>query len=235
MWQAERKLNQLVFRGRRTSQCSICLNKLTGGTKKLNPCGHQFHRKCIKQWIRTNNTCPLCRIQINQEQLNELRFGVGGNILQVEYGRSINAPLPSPRWEQNEDDAGHARGNLFLVHNEQLQRALSYLVLSQYLRNDFWMYWGDDNSPIHEDSTPDTVGYDQIMWAAQLNFTCHDWSEALLGYEGDIRPPFSMVEQLLDDGIEYEHLQINDNALLLWWETNREAVIHEFNEITSRA
>jgi len=203
---------------------------LTGGTKKLKPCGHQFHRKCIKNWIRTDNTCPLCRSQIDQEQLNELRGGVAeGNVLQVEYGRSINTPLPPPMWEQDEDDAGHARGNLFLVQDEQLQRALSYLVLSQYMRNEYYTDFS-----IHEDSTPDTVGYDYIMWGAQLAFGVDDWSEAFLGYEGNIRPPFSMVEQVIDDGIEYEHLQINENALLLWWQTNREAVIHEFNVITSR-
>lgn len=191
---------------------------MTGGTKKLDPCGHKFHRRCIEQWVRTNDTCPLCRRQISQEKLNELRGIItGGSVIEIEYGRDINEP-----W------AASARGNLFTIEDEQLQLALSYLVLTHYM-----VYIEDDF--IHEDSTPDTVSFNHIMWGAQLSFEALDWSEALVGYQGDTRPPFNMVEQAWDDGIVYERLQISEEALRHWWESHREMIIHTFNVVTSRA
>jgi hypothetical protein len=26
-------------------------------------CGHKFDRKCIEEWFKTNNTCPMCKIK----------------------------------------------------------------------------------------------------------------------------------------------------------------------------
>ncbi|XP_028403586.1 epidermal growth factor receptor substrate 15 homolog [Dendronephthya gigantea] len=40
--------------------CSICRDKIENDEAKLE-CGHRFHRKCVKQWIQTERTCPLCR------------------------------------------------------------------------------------------------------------------------------------------------------------------------------
>jgi hypothetical protein len=41
-------------------ECAICLEILTKNVKKLS-CNHIFHKKCIVQWKRKSNTCPLCR------------------------------------------------------------------------------------------------------------------------------------------------------------------------------
>jgi hypothetical protein len=46
------------------STCTICLNHIrkTRSTAEL-PCGHLFHKNCIKPWEeRGNETCPLCRM-----------------------------------------------------------------------------------------------------------------------------------------------------------------------------
>jgi hypothetical protein len=45
--------------------CSICYNL---GKKQgcSLPCGHKFHRKCVKGWVEQNNTCPLCRSYIKK-------------------------------------------------------------------------------------------------------------------------------------------------------------------------
>jgi hypothetical protein len=152
-----------------------------------------------------------------------------GNVLEVEYGRQIAEPLPPPLWEQNQDDGGRARGNLFLTQNSTIQRALSYLVLIQYMHNEYF-----DDFSIHQDSTPDTVSYDYIMWVAQLAFDVQDWSETFVSYGDTIRPPFTLVEQILDDGLEFEHLQISESVFVCWWNTNQQAIINEFNCITSR-
>ena len=33
---------------------------------KKMPCKHIFHRECIKQWFKSNHTCPVCRADIEQ-------------------------------------------------------------------------------------------------------------------------------------------------------------------------
>ena len=43
-------------------ECSICLDKF----KKNNivnrlPCRHIFHQNCLRDWLKDNDTCPLCR------------------------------------------------------------------------------------------------------------------------------------------------------------------------------
>ena len=38
---------------KKESDINYCLKALT--------CKHQFHRRCIIPWIRTNDTCPVCR------------------------------------------------------------------------------------------------------------------------------------------------------------------------------
>jgi hypothetical protein len=43
-----------------TISCSICLSdkneKVTTTT-----CNHNFHKHCLDEWLKTNNTCPYCR------------------------------------------------------------------------------------------------------------------------------------------------------------------------------
>ncbi|XP_051150336.1 RING-H2 finger protein ATL64-like [Andrographis paniculata] len=51
--------------------CSVCRERLylweeedkTKTTTEIAElgCGHDFHVDCIKQWLRRNNRCPLCR------------------------------------------------------------------------------------------------------------------------------------------------------------------------------
>ena len=41
-------------------ECCICLEEGSNKFMKLN-CEHLFHEKCIKDWIRENNSCPICR------------------------------------------------------------------------------------------------------------------------------------------------------------------------------
>eukprot|EP01084_Bolivina_argentea_P228463 385857_1 len=44
-------------------QCVICMDSLSaiGKIGKLE-CGHKFHRKCLIEWVESNQTCPLCRM-----------------------------------------------------------------------------------------------------------------------------------------------------------------------------
>ena len=45
--------------------CCICLSEIEKGEKTvLLPCGHMFHWKCCLTWLKSNNTCPMCRFEI---------------------------------------------------------------------------------------------------------------------------------------------------------------------------
>ena len=46
--------------------CRICLDSF----QKLDKvvflgCIHMFHEKCIKEWLKTNNYCPICKLEVN--------------------------------------------------------------------------------------------------------------------------------------------------------------------------
>ena len=45
--------------------CCICLNDVQKGEETvLLPCGHMFHWNCCFNWLKNNNTCPMCRFEI---------------------------------------------------------------------------------------------------------------------------------------------------------------------------
>ena len=45
--------------------CCICQNEIELGNETvLLPCGHMYHWDCCLQWLKTNNTCPICRFEI---------------------------------------------------------------------------------------------------------------------------------------------------------------------------
>ncbi|XP_047331811.1 uncharacterized protein LOC124935422 [Impatiens glandulifera] len=43
--------------------CAICLENYNVGDEinSMHHCPHQFHYGCIKNWMKINNSCPLCR------------------------------------------------------------------------------------------------------------------------------------------------------------------------------
>ncbi len=47
--------------------CHICIEPFSIADKVSIPlhrtCDHNFHEKCIKAWLKRNNTCPCCRNQ----------------------------------------------------------------------------------------------------------------------------------------------------------------------------
>ena len=54
----------------RNSVCTICLEDyILGENLILCPCGHCYHKRCIKGWLRIKNICPLCKVLVNQRNL----------------------------------------------------------------------------------------------------------------------------------------------------------------------
>ena len=45
--------------------CPICLEVYVKKEIIVNlPCLHEYHQKCINEWIRLKHTCPLCRTNL---------------------------------------------------------------------------------------------------------------------------------------------------------------------------
>ena len=50
------------------SDCSVCLEDFVVGDKlTILPCYHNFHSTCAKEWLKSNNSCPLCRADIYED------------------------------------------------------------------------------------------------------------------------------------------------------------------------
>jgi len=55
-------------------ECSICQEQYSKipCSNRILPCGHKYHVKCINNWLTKENTCPLCRLNI--ETYNPIRI-----------------------------------------------------------------------------------------------------------------------------------------------------------------
>ena len=51
--------------------CLIYLEDFKNGDKAIIlPCIHIFHNECIKNWLKTQNTCPICKFKLTGENMN---------------------------------------------------------------------------------------------------------------------------------------------------------------------
>lgn len=58
--------------------CPICMVEFEKDQNVINlPCNkkHIFHDSCIGEWIRRNNTCPLCKAPITAEAIRDAELG----------------------------------------------------------------------------------------------------------------------------------------------------------------
>jgi len=50
--------------------CCICITDINlGEMTVMLPCGHMFHDKCVVSWLKSNNTCPVCRFELPPEKI----------------------------------------------------------------------------------------------------------------------------------------------------------------------
>lgn len=57
------------------------------------PCNHCFHRKCIEPWVKTHNTCPVCRYEL---PTGDQEFEIGRVSRMRPRGLSENFTNPNP-------------------------------------------------------------------------------------------------------------------------------------------
>ncbi|CAG7911717.1 E3 ubiquitin-protein ligase CIP8 [Brassica rapa] len=45
--------------------CAVCKDEMDVGTEAVGlPCDHKYHTECIVPWLKTRNTCPVCRYEL---------------------------------------------------------------------------------------------------------------------------------------------------------------------------
>ncbi|XP_076950264.1 E3 ubiquitin-protein ligase ATL4-like [Bidens hawaiensis] len=60
--------------------CAVCLSKFHGADllRLLPLCCHAFHAECIDTWLKSNQTCPLCRSSVNPNE-SDIMNALGGS------------------------------------------------------------------------------------------------------------------------------------------------------------
>ena len=71
--------------------CSICLLDFKEETEKIikqkTVCSHEFCKDCLDKWLEINNTCPICRQVLKNENENK----IVSNSINVEiFARTFN-------------------------------------------------------------------------------------------------------------------------------------------------
>ncbi len=56
--------NPIILKNLQTEECSICMDLDNTNNWIILSCGHKFHNSCIVQWVNTQQTCPICRHNI---------------------------------------------------------------------------------------------------------------------------------------------------------------------------
>ena len=61
------------YDSRKETQCAICLSDFVGVDiiKSFYKCEHIFHKKCLLDWLKKSNICPLCKHDL-KEDINQL-------------------------------------------------------------------------------------------------------------------------------------------------------------------
>jgi len=53
--------------GRPPRECCICMELYSSEDEiRRTPCKHVFHGECLRNWLKTQRTCPLCRIDLQE-------------------------------------------------------------------------------------------------------------------------------------------------------------------------
>lgn len=68
-------------------ECAVCMEALQPEQRAISfPCGHEFHSKCVKPWLESNNTCPTCRFKLSMP-------GLEYTFMMKDYDKQLTARL----------------------------------------------------------------------------------------------------------------------------------------------
>jgi hypothetical protein len=54
--------------------CSICIDKILNGEKvrKIKYCAHYFHSGCLTDWVKVNESCPNCKLELDKQNMEKM-------------------------------------------------------------------------------------------------------------------------------------------------------------------
>jgi hypothetical protein len=79
--------------------CPICIDIIEKEIIFITTCEHIFHNECILSWLKSNNTCPLCRTILIKNNINTIKNSTSINSnslvspILYTYGYSYNYHL----------------------------------------------------------------------------------------------------------------------------------------------
>ena len=77
-------------------ECSICLEPILKNRPATLSCGHIYHKNCIKNWLKNNDECPLCRDESQQLKIKWDYNDLNNNEL---YEIKLDGELKSNNWK----------------------------------------------------------------------------------------------------------------------------------------
>jgi hypothetical protein len=61
----KKRLDDEMLGGEGKAECTICIDEIKKGDEVLVlPCKHWYHGQCVTLWLKEHNTCPICRMPI---------------------------------------------------------------------------------------------------------------------------------------------------------------------------
>ncbi len=59
----------IKYDNRKEKECAICLDEFIGTDmiKSFNKCGHIFHKKCLLDFLKKSNYCPICKHDLEDD------------------------------------------------------------------------------------------------------------------------------------------------------------------------
>jgi len=85
---------------------------------KLIECPHWLHKNCLEQWLRTANTCPVCREKVKSSPKPAPRrrpFRDASNPPEMNHGASISTSVNGGRPLQTNAQSNHGRPVSFAI------------------------------------------------------------------------------------------------------------------------
>ena len=119
-------------------QCCMCVEDLTVENIVTTECDHQFCKKCFWRWIKTKNSCPLCRKSLlktddeqkEQEHMRQMLDMRGNIIRDIEEGYEERDGLRSSisQLSRRNERLTQAKNTMSNICNEKENQAIELQV-----------------------------------------------------------------------------------------------------------
>lgn len=112
--------------------CSICLDPITNEKRCIAKyCMHQFCHDCLQQWLNNNNSCPLCKVQIQSVMYN-LKSDFDYEERFVDYKSPANKTQDETPPYYEDDEYDNDRSASFDLTDISLMEVVSYGITEDF-------------------------------------------------------------------------------------------------------